>query len=71
MHNFVPIIRFDMCFQPARPRKDIEISFDGNSFRRHFQMLQERRNSEAFRNFALLAIDRNGHEMECIKSKLS
>ena len=61
LDNLEAVVRPDFRFQPTHPRKNIQIAFDGHSFSRHANVLEQGSNGEPLRNLAALAIDRNGH----------
>lgn len=61
MNDLEAIVRLHSGFLPLRARQNIEIALDSHPLGSHFQMLKERFNAEAFRNFTKLAVDDNFH----------
>jgi len=52
VNDFESIVRLNRSLLPFRARQNIEIALNSHALGRHFQMLQQRLNTEAVRNFA-------------------
>jgi len=61
VNDFESIVRLNRSLLPFRARQNIEIALNSHALSRHFQVLQQRSNTEAVRNFAKLAVDRYFH----------
>jgi hypothetical protein len=61
VNDLEAIVRLNRGLLPLRARQNIEITLDSHPLGSHFQMLQQRLNTETVRNFTKLAVDCNFH----------
>lgn len=61
LDNLEAVARLHRRFGPARARKNIPITLDGDPLRLHAQVPKQRGNTEAIRNFLRFAINYDCH----------
>ncbi len=61
MHDLEVVVRLDCRSLPLTARKNLKIALDRHAIARHPDVIEQLSHIQAIGNFAVLAVNRNGH----------